>query len=63
MVCKSHRTPCRSSCQIQVPDGANCTISAPGYVSKPLRFKDLKTERSKPGGIKVRLSPIKFNLH
>jgi hypothetical protein len=61
--CKGRRVGCRSHCQLQVPDGATCTVSAPGYLSKPLRFKDLRSERSKPGGVKVRLSPVKFKLH
>jgi len=59
--CKARRVTCRGSCQVQVPDGASCMVSAPGYVSKELRYKELRTG-GKQSPVRVRLSPVKFKL-
>lgn len=61
--CKSRRATCRGSCQVQVPDGASCTVSAPGYLATNLRAKDLRSERTRRGQVRVRLSPVKLKLH
>jgi serine/threonine-protein kinase len=63
VVCRSRRVTCRGGCQVQVPEGVACTISAPGYVSKPVRFKELHAERNKQTTFHVRLSPVKLKLH
>jgi hypothetical protein len=47
---------------VHVPEGASCTISAPGYVSTSMRYRELKAERSKQGAVRVRLSPVKLKL-
>ena len=61
--CKGRKASCKGSCQVQVADGASCTVSAPGYVNKIMRFKELRAEKSKQGSVRIRLSPIKFKLH
>jgi serine/threonine-protein kinase len=61
IACKRSKASCRGSCSLSVPEGASCTVSAAGYVSKVLRFRELKSERGKRS-VKVTLSPVKLKL-
>jgi hypothetical protein len=63
VVCKSRRLTCHGGCQVLVPEGASCTVSAPGYLNRELRYKDLRAERGKLGIVHVRLSPVKLKFH
>lgn len=57
VACKSRRITCRGGCQLQVSEGTSCSISAPGYVTKDVRFGRGKST------LHVRLSPVKLKLH
>ncbi len=61
VTCKRSRSTCRTSCTVTVPDGASCTVAAAGYVSKVLRFRELKSQRGKRS-VQVTLSPVKLKL-
>ncbi len=61
VTCKRNRAGCRGSCQLSVLEGASCTIAAPGFVSKTLRYRELKSEHGKRS-VRVTLSPVKLKL-
>jgi serine/threonine protein kinase len=60
--CKGKRITCRGGCQVAVPDGGSCTVSAPGFIDRELRWKELKADH-KLGLVKIKLSPVKLKLH
>lgn len=61
VTCKRTRAACRGNCTVNVPDGASCSVAAAGYVSKVLRFRELKSDRGKRS-VKVTLSAVKLKL-
>ena len=61
VACKRSRASCKGGCTVSVPDGASCTITAAGYVSKVLRYRELKSDRGKRS-VKITLSPVKLKL-
>ena len=61
VTCKRSRATCRGACSVSVPEGASCTVAAAGYVSKVLRFRELRSDHGKRSA-KVTLSPIKLKL-
>jgi serine/threonine protein kinase len=60
--CKGRRVTCRAGCQVQVPEGGSCNVSAPGFVTREVRWKEIRQGKSR-GLVKLRLSPVKLKLH
>jgi tRNA A-37 threonylcarbamoyl transferase component Bud32 len=61
VTCKRSRATCRGSCQLNVSEGASCTVAAPGFVSKTVRYREIKSDHGKRS-VRVTLSPVKLKL-
>ena len=59
VTCKSRRSPCKGSCVLHIASGASCQVTARGFNSRTIRFRDLKNDRGKRS-YRVVLAPLKL---
>jgi hypothetical protein len=59
VTCKNRRSPCKGSCVLHIASGASCQVTARGFNSRNIRFRDLKNDRGKRS-YRVVLAPLKL---
>jgi serine/threonine protein kinase len=60
LICKTHRSTCRGSCQVAIPAGSSCLFTARGYKDKVVRYRELRMDKGRRF-FRVVLSPYKLN--